>query len=33
MMMKLNNWWQEKRSGFWFIPAVMVLDAVVFNNY
>ncbi len=29
MRKKLNNWWQDKRSSFWFVPAVMVLDAVV----
>ena len=29
MMTKLHHWWQEKRSSFWFVPAVMVLDAVV----
>lgn len=29
MLTKLHYWWQEKRSSFWFVPAVMVLDAVV----
>lgn len=29
MLTKLHHWWQEKRSSFWFVPAVMVLDAVV----
>ncbi|MDQ7783022.1 MAG: DUF2254 domain-containing protein [Desulfomonilaceae bacterium] len=29
MITKLQHWWQETRSSFWFIPAVMVLDAVV----
>jgi uncharacterized membrane protein len=29
MIAKLHHWWQEKRSSFWFVPAVMVLDAVV----
>ena len=29
MLMKLHHWWQEKRSSFWFVPALMVLDAVV----
>lgn len=29
MLTKLNHWWQEIRSSFWFVPAVMVLDAVV----
>ena len=29
MITKLHHWWQEKRSSFWFIPALMVLDAVV----
>lgn len=29
MIRKLHHWWQEKRSSFWFVPAVMVLDAVV----
>ena len=29
MITKLHHWWQEKRSSFWFVPAVMVLDAVV----
>jgi uncharacterized membrane protein len=29
MIKKLHHWWQEKRSSFWFVPAVMVLDAVV----
>jgi uncharacterized membrane protein len=29
MLAKLHHWWQEKRSSFWFVPAVMVLEAVV----
>ena len=29
MLRKLHHWWQESRSSFWFVPAVMVLDAVV----
>jgi len=29
MLPKLHYWWQAKRSSFWFVPAVMVLDAVV----
>jgi len=29
MITKLHHWWQEKRSSFWFVPAVMVLDVVV----
>jgi uncharacterized membrane protein len=29
MITKLHYWWQEKRSSFWFVTAVMVLDAVV----
>ncbi|MCU0809029.1 MAG: DUF2254 domain-containing protein, partial [Candidatus Contendobacter sp.] len=29
MITKLRNEWQEMRSSFWFLPAVMVLDAVV----
>ncbi|WP_163339825.1 DUF2254 domain-containing protein [Desulfopila sp. IMCC35008] len=29
MLTKLRYWWQEKRSSFWFVPTVMVLDAVV----
>ena len=29
MLAKLHHWWQEKRSSFWFVPAVMVLGAVV----
>lgn len=29
MITKLNHWWQEKRSSYWFVPAVMVLDVVV----
>lgn len=29
MIKKLHHWWQEKRSSFWFVPAVMVLDAVI----
>jgi uncharacterized membrane protein len=29
MMMKLRHWWQQIRSSFWFIPAVIVLGAVV----
>jgi uncharacterized membrane protein len=29
MLTKLRYWWQEKRSSFWFVPSVMVMDAVV----
>jgi len=29
MMMKLRHWWQQIRSSFWFIPAAIVLGAVV----
>ncbi|MHB8763147.1 MAG: DUF2254 domain-containing protein [Deferrisomatales bacterium] len=29
MLVKLTHWWQKKRSSFWFLPAVIVLDAVV----
>ncbi len=29
MFMKLHHWWKEKRSSFWFVPALMVLNAVV----
>jgi len=29
MLTKLHHWWLEKRSSFWFVPAVIVLDAVV----
>ncbi|MBF0223855.1 MAG: DUF2254 domain-containing protein [Desulfobacterales bacterium] len=29
MLTKLHHWWQEKRSSFWFVPALMVLDVVV----
>ncbi|WP_306547713.1 DUF2254 family protein, partial [Desulfobulbus sp.] len=29
MLTRLRHWWQEKRSSFWFIPAMMVLDAVL----
>ncbi|CDH45198.1 DUF2254 domain-containing protein [Candidatus Contendibacter odensensis] len=29
MITKLRHWWQEMQSSFWFLPAVMVLDAVV----
>lgn len=28
MITKLHNWWQEVRSSFWFVPAVIVLGAV-----
>ena len=28
MFMKLHHWWQEMRSSFWFVPAVIVLGAV-----
>jgi uncharacterized membrane protein len=28
MLTKLHHWWQEKRSSFWFVPVVIVLDAV-----
>jgi len=29
MLRKLHHWWQECRSSFWFVPAVVVLDSVV----
>jgi uncharacterized membrane protein len=29
MLTRLRHWWQEKRSSFWFIPTMMVLDAVL----
>ncbi|MGD9948194.1 MAG: DUF2254 domain-containing protein [Desulfobulbus sp.] len=29
MLTRLRHWWQEIRSSFWFIPAMMVLDAVI----
>lgn len=29
MLRKLHHWWQANRSSFWFVPTVMVLDAVV----
>lgn len=28
MITKLRHWWQEMRSSFWFLPAVIVLGAV-----
>jgi uncharacterized membrane protein len=28
MLPHLHYWWQAKRSSFWFVPAVIVLDAV-----
>lgn len=28
MIATLRHWWQETRSSFWFIPAVIVLGAV-----
>ncbi len=28
MILKLRHWWQEMRSSFWFVPAVIVLGAV-----
>ena len=28
MIPKLRHWWQEMRSSFWFVPAVIVLGAV-----
>ncbi|MDO9168565.1 MAG: DUF2254 domain-containing protein [Methylobacter sp.] len=28
MKIKLQYWWQEMRSSFWFVPAVIVLSAV-----
>lgn len=28
MIPKLRHWWQELRSSFWFVPAVIVLGAV-----
>ncbi|MGB8719463.1 MAG: DUF2254 domain-containing protein [Desulfobacterales bacterium] len=29
MIMKLRHWWQQIRSSFWFMPAAIVLGAVV----
>ena len=29
MLRKLHHWWQESRSSFWFVPTMVVLDAVV----
>ncbi|WP_232370929.1 DUF2254 domain-containing protein [Desulfogranum marinum] len=29
MLIKFRYWWQEQRSSFWFVPSVIVLDAVV----
>ncbi|MDI1230289.1 MAG: DUF2254 domain-containing protein [Methylobacter sp.] len=29
MKTKIYYWWQEMRSSFWFVPAMIVLDAVV----
>ncbi len=28
MKTKIYHWWQEMRSSFWFVPAMIVLDAV-----
>ncbi len=28
MITRLHHWWQEMRSSFWFVPAVIVLGAV-----
>ncbi len=28
MIMKLQHWWQDLRSSFWFVPAMIVLGAV-----
>jgi len=28
MITKLHHWWQDMRSSFWFVPAVIVLGAV-----
>jgi len=28
MILKLRHWWQETRSSFWLVPAVIVLGAV-----
>ena len=28
MITKLHHWWQEMRSSFWFVPAMIVLGAV-----
>ncbi len=29
MLRKFHHWWQINRSSFWFVPTVVVLDAVV----
>ncbi len=29
MLIQLRYWWQRQRSSFWFVPSVVVLDAVV----
>jgi len=29
MLTRLHHWWQDKRSSFWFLPAMMVLNAVL----
>lgn len=29
MLMRLRFWWQEQRSSFWFVPIVIVLNAIV----
>jgi uncharacterized membrane protein len=29
MLTKIKHWWQETRSSFWFLPAAIVLGAVV----
>ena len=29
MLRKFHHWWQVNRSSFWFVPTVVVLDAVV----
>ena len=28
MIPKLQHWWEERRSSFWFVPAVIVVGAV-----
>jgi len=28
MITTLRNWWQDMRSNFWFVPAMIVLGAV-----
>jgi uncharacterized membrane protein len=29
MLTKLRHWWQEMRSSFWFVPAALVVGAVL----